>query len=107
MKRVLPWEDGGFFLAFSALIMFRAHWGARAWIGVVIAASGFVLWIAARLLLGNSFSPGAHANTLVTAGLYSKLRHPIYFFEFIVYVEVLMIWGNWIAFLMLYADIHG
>lgn len=50
-------------------------------IGTIITASAFFLWIVARIQLGNSFTIGAHAKELVTNGLYSKLRHPVYYFS--------------------------
>ena len=50
-------------------------------IGIIIVASAFLLWIVARIQLGNSFTIGAHAKELVTVGLYSKLRHPVYYFS--------------------------
>lgn len=50
-------------------------------IGIVLVASAFFLWIVARIQLGNSFTIGAHAKELVTIGLYSKLRHPVYYFS--------------------------
>ncbi len=50
-------------------------------VGIIIVVLAFILWIAARIQLGNSFTIGAHAKELVTAGLYSKLRHPVYYFS--------------------------
>jgi len=50
-------------------------------IGTIIVTSAFILWIIARVQLGNSFTIGAHAKELVTIGLYSKLRHPVYYFS--------------------------
>ena len=50
-------------------------------IGIAIVTLAFILWIAARIQLGNSFTIGAHAKELVTIGLYSKLRHPVYYFS--------------------------
>jgi len=49
-------------------------------IGLIIALVGFVLWGISRLQLGNSFSIDAQAKGLVTTGIYSKIRHPIYIF---------------------------
>jgi protein-S-isoprenylcysteine O-methyltransferase Ste14 len=49
--------------------------------GMIVAAAGYVLWIVARLQLGKSFTARVEARELVTAGLYSKIRHPIYFFS--------------------------
>jgi protein-S-isoprenylcysteine O-methyltransferase Ste14 len=49
-------------------------------VAVSVAALCFPLWILARLELGSAFSLGAKANQLVTTGLYSRIRHPLYFF---------------------------
>jgi protein-S-isoprenylcysteine O-methyltransferase Ste14 len=40
----------------------------------------FPPWIVARLQLGDAFSFRAHAHRLVTTGLYSRIRHPVYVF---------------------------
>jgi protein-S-isoprenylcysteine O-methyltransferase Ste14 len=50
-----------------------ARWGGLAL--AVIGLSGVVL---ARRTLGRSFSVRAKATALVTAGIYSKIRNPIY-----------------------------
>ena len=50
-------------------------------IGMIVAGAGYTLWIVARLQLGKSFTARAEARELVTTGLYSKFRHPIYFFS--------------------------
>ncbi|MFI5251957.1 MAG: methyltransferase family protein [Bacteroidota bacterium] len=52
-------------------------------IGLVIVIPSFLLLIIARIQLGGSFSLRAQADQLVTSGLYSKIRHPIYFFGLI------------------------
>src|SRR5208283_1637977 len=41
---------------------------------------GFVLWGIAHVQLGDSFSVRAEARQLVTRGLYSRFRSPIYLF---------------------------
>jgi protein-S-isoprenylcysteine O-methyltransferase Ste14 len=48
--------------------------------GLAIAAPALVLLFVARLQLGGSFSVTPQARQLVTHGLYSKIRNPIYFF---------------------------
>lgn len=48
--------------------------------GVAIAAPALLLLVVARLQLGRAFSVQAKATTLVTTGLYSRIRNPIYVF---------------------------
>jgi protein-S-isoprenylcysteine O-methyltransferase Ste14 len=50
------------------------------WVAVALAAASFPPWIVARLQLGSAFSFRASARRLVTTGLYSRLRHPVYLF---------------------------
>jgi protein-S-isoprenylcysteine O-methyltransferase Ste14 len=49
--------------------------------GAVIAAIGLLLVLTARIQLGRSFSVSAQARKLVTTGLYSRIRNPIYVFS--------------------------
>jgi protein-S-isoprenylcysteine O-methyltransferase Ste14 len=49
-------------------------------VGLVLMVFGFVLWVTARLQLGDSFSVSAQARRLVTHGLYSRIRNPVYVF---------------------------
>ena len=58
---------------------------AEAWppmriIGAAMVVFGFLTWSLARMQLGNSFSVQARATALVTHGLYSRIRNPIYVF---------------------------
>jgi protein-S-isoprenylcysteine O-methyltransferase Ste14 len=48
--------------------------------GLGIAIPGFILLVLARIQLGKAFSVEAKATTLVTTGLYSRIRNPIYVF---------------------------
>ena len=48
--------------------------------GVVIGLPSVVLLVLARIELGGSFSVRPKAQTLVTHGLYSRIRNPIYLF---------------------------
>lgn len=50
------------------------------WLGLGIAAPALVLLFVARIQLGGSFSVTPQARQLVTSGLYSRIRNPIYFF---------------------------
>lgn len=48
--------------------------------GAILAVPAFVLWFVARVQLGKSFSITPQAKELVTHGLYSKIRNPVYLF---------------------------
>jgi protein-S-isoprenylcysteine O-methyltransferase Ste14 len=50
-------------------------------VGMLFGAVGLVLWLTARLQIGDSFSARPRAHKLVTTGLYSKIRNPIYVFS--------------------------
>jgi protein-S-isoprenylcysteine O-methyltransferase Ste14 len=47
-------------------------------VGTGLVAVGLVLMFIARLQLGDSFSITPQARKLVTRGLYSVVRHPVY-----------------------------
>lgn len=55
--------------------------GPLRWIGLVMAALGLAGLIVARWTLGKAFSITPQARQLVTHGIYSKIRHPIYVFS--------------------------
>lgn len=49
-------------------------------VGLSIVIPSLLLFALARIQLGRSFSVEAKATSLVTTGLYSRIRNPIYFF---------------------------
>ncbi len=81
----------------AAVVIIAKFW-AEPWtpvrvVGLVFIAAGFVLVSVARYQLGPSFSLTPQARALVTRGLYSYVRHPVYVFStlgivgLILYVE--------------------
>ena len=48
--------------------------------GAVAAGIGYLLLVLSRLQLGASFSVRPEANELITHGLYSRIRNPMYVF---------------------------
>ena len=70
-----------------AAIMFDLRdqpWDAMRWAGLVLVVFGLTFLTIARINLGNSFSVAAEARQLVTGGIYSRIRHPVYVFSFLV-----------------------
>lgn len=67
---------------YSALLVFGVirRRDALALLGAIVAIVGFALVIVARLQLGDSFTAKAEARALITRGLYSRIRHPVYLF---------------------------
>jgi protein-S-isoprenylcysteine O-methyltransferase Ste14 len=64
----------------AVMIIGPQPWNWAHWLGLAIAAPALVLLFVARFQLGGSFSVTPQARQLVTRGLYSKIRNPIYFF---------------------------
>jgi protein-S-isoprenylcysteine O-methyltransferase Ste14 len=48
--------------------------------GTAVMLPSYIFLIMARVQLGTSFAVSPQAKELVTRGLYSKIRHPVYFF---------------------------
>jgi protein-S-isoprenylcysteine O-methyltransferase Ste14 len=67
-------------LAGVLLVLPPPHWDAIRVTGLVLALLGFVLLTVARAQLGGSFSVTPQARRLVTTGLYSRIRNPVYVF---------------------------
>lgn len=71
-----------------------AAWGAMQVIGACLLGLGFFLWTTARFQLGRSLTVTAHAKQLVTRGLYSKIRNPIYVFGSCVIAGFILVLGR-------------
>jgi len=53
-----------------------------------------VFWIVSRVQLGSSFSVLPTAKRLVTSGIYSKIRNPIYLFTGLANMGIIYLLGN-------------
>ena len=62
--------------------------------GMSLIGVGFVLWTIARFQLGASFAVKAEARQLVTRGLYSRIRNPIYVFGSWVLAGAILVFGK-------------
>jgi protein-S-isoprenylcysteine O-methyltransferase Ste14 len=103
---LLKWLDYWVFVGFGVFVWTRRDGSARFYAGMAVGVIGLTLWALARIQLGKSFSVTAQARALVTTGLYSKIRNPIYVFSTIGYLGLCIAWGNWPAatgFLMMFS----
>ena len=102
----LLWFDFPMLVGIAVAIALKAWaWDAHHVIGMALGAIGFALWFTARLQLGKSFAVLPKAQALVTTGLYSKFRNPIYLFGGVAYGGLLIAWGQTIpliAFFLFY-----
>lgn len=69
--------------------------GTRLVAGIVIGAPSLILLIVSRVQIGKYFAVLPAAKGLATAGIYSKIRHPLYIFVDLVLLSVIIITGIW------------
>jgi protein-S-isoprenylcysteine O-methyltransferase Ste14 len=91
-------------LIVAMTVWLAAQVGSVAWtpvkgVGGVMAAAGVVLLIVARLQLGAAFSIQAKAKKLVTTGIYSRIRNPIYVFSAVFLVGLVIVSERWLLLL--------
>jgi protein-S-isoprenylcysteine O-methyltransferase Ste14 len=75
------------------------EWNGVRIAGAVIAGVSLALLIVARLQLGAAFSVRAKAKTLVTTGIYSRIRNPIYVFSAVFLVGIVIVSERWLLLL--------
>jgi protein-S-isoprenylcysteine O-methyltransferase Ste14 len=73
----------------------EVDWSTAKVIGAVLVGISFPLFVVARWQLGSSFSVKAKASRLVTTGLYSRLRNPIYLFGGLFIVGLSLFLSPW------------
>ena len=76
-------------------------WTASRIAGAFLAVFGYVLVITARVQLGTSFSVRPEARELVTHGLYSRIRNPMYvFLDVLLFGLVLVLHMYWLFLIL-------
>lgn len=91
-----------FALIFAVLAYYASalESGTRLIIGLVLGIPSLALVITGRIQLGKAFAVMPAAKGLVTTGLYSKLRHPLYLFIDFVFLSIIIITGlQWLLIL--------
>jgi len=82
-------------VAVGSLVWFLAAWtgpwNAQRYVGIALAVIGISLVALARYQLGRAFSVVAEARHLVTTGLYSKIRNPIYVFGMLMLIGLVLV----------------
>jgi protein-S-isoprenylcysteine O-methyltransferase Ste14 len=68
--------------------------------GLILQVGGFVLWTVARFQLGASFIVSPQARQLVSSGIYSRIRNPIYIFGSCVIAGLILLLGYPLALLI-------
>lgn len=90
----------------ALVIIFHSKLGPRdggRWGGLCLALIGLAGVILARYTLGRSFSITPHARELVTTGIYSRIRNPIYVFGIVALAGVFVMLRNprlWVLLLL-------
>lgn len=72
-------------IGYLVYVFARPPWTAMRLTGLILMAPALILLTISRIQLGNSFSFGPQATKLVTHGIYSRIRNPIYVFGTIVF----------------------
>jgi protein-S-isoprenylcysteine O-methyltransferase Ste14 len=78
------------FAVYLAYLGRNGPWTPNHIAGTVLIAAGYVGWLIARLQIREFFTARAEARGLVTTGIYSKIRNPIYFFGMVILVGIVL-----------------
>jgi protein-S-isoprenylcysteine O-methyltransferase Ste14 len=97
VKVVLRWLDIAVYLAFLVFAVLSGPRVTPWYVGLGLVAVSAPPWFLARWQLGRSFSVGPKAHELVTRGLYSKIRHPVYVFGGLAWFGALLVLLGWKA----------
>ena len=76
--------------------------------GLGLAIAAFLLWATARLQIDASFSVRPRAKALVTQGIYSRIRNPIYVFGMLWIAGLILAIGRpwWLLILLVLAPMQ-
>ncbi|HLO14340.1 MAG TPA: isoprenylcysteine carboxylmethyltransferase family protein [Anaerolineales bacterium] len=99
----LHWIDILVYLAYLAFFGFAIVAGPHntlSYVALCLSVICAILWFVARWQLGDAFSVTAQARHLVTRGLYSKIRHPIYVFGTLAFLFVVLALQGWPALII-------
>ena len=72
------------------VVAWPVAWHAGQAVGLALVVGGLALITLARMQLGDSFSIEPKATALVTRGLYSRIRNPVYVFGLVLFAGLLL-----------------
>jgi protein-S-isoprenylcysteine O-methyltransferase Ste14 len=90
VKKVRRWID---IVAYPLVVALAVRFGSRVtlwYVALGFSLASAALWALARWQLGDAFSVDPEARHLVTRGLYSRIRHPVYLFGDLAYLGALL-----------------
>jgi protein-S-isoprenylcysteine O-methyltransferase Ste14 len=90
-------------ILFWLLTTWTGPWNVQRYVGTLLVLLGVTFIAVARFQLGKSFSIKPEARSLVTRGLYSKIRNPIYVFGIILIVGLILVLQKPVLWLLLLA----
>jgi protein-S-isoprenylcysteine O-methyltransferase Ste14 len=93
----------GFVAVFWVLLSRSGPWDLQRGMGTTLMIIGACGIAAARCYLGKSFALKPEAHQLVTRGIYSKIRNPIYVFGIVLTAGVVLLLHRPILWLLLLA----
>jgi protein-S-isoprenylcysteine O-methyltransferase Ste14 len=88
------------YLAFFGFAIVAGPHSTQSYVALGLSLVCAVLWFVARWQLGDAFSVAPQARQLVTRGLYSKIRHPIYMFGTPAFLFVVLALQGWPALII-------
>jgi len=91
-------------LSLGFIVYWPGTWNEQRMVGSILLVAGLALVSLARFQLGSSFSITAQAKKLVTHGLYSRIRNPVYVFGAVAMAGLFLIIQRpvlWIVFVAL------
>jgi protein-S-isoprenylcysteine O-methyltransferase Ste14 len=88
------------YLAFFGLAVVVGPHSILSYVALCLSLACAVSWFVARWQLGDAFSVAPQAYHLVTRGLYSKIRHPIYVFGTLAFLFIVLALQGWPALII-------
>ena len=81
-------------VAWILFLYWPHHWTPLRLTGLLLFVLGLLFVSIARLQLGRSFSITPQARQLVTHGLYSRIRNPVYLFGHVAILGLILFFGR-------------